>query len=94
MTLTLTSAITADDHVPPEHKKAITTPCDTCLQLGTTNRGGMLFISYKRGTRGFDSGLKSEYKEKVYVRSLGLSNGGRYTAGTDKYASFYLSISP
>tara|TARA_B100000767_G_scaffold216668_1_gene204269 strand:- start:167 stop:427 length:261 start_codon:yes stop_codon:yes gene_type:complete len=83
----------ADEHLLPEHKMAITTPCDTCFQLGTSNRGGMLFISYKRGTRGFDSGLKSEYKEKVYVRSLGLSSRGQYTAGTDKYASFYLNIS-
>ena len=88
MTLTLTSAINA-----PEHKKAITTPCDTCFQFGTTQRGGMLFISYKRGTRGFDSGLRSQYKEKVYVRLLGLSGSGRYTAGTDKYASFYLNSS-
>jgi len=94
LTLTLTSAINADDHVLPEHKMAITTPCDTCFQLGSTQRGGMLFISYKRGTRGFDSGLKSEYKEKVYVRLLGLSGSGHYTAGTDKYASLYLNISP
>ena len=84
----------ADDHLLPEHNMAITTPCETCSQFRSDQRGGMLFISYKRGTRGFDSGLKSEYKEKVYVRSLGLSNGGRYTAGTDKYASFYLNISP
>ena len=84
----------ADDHLLPEHKMAITTPCDTCFQLGSTQRGGMLFISYKRGTRGFDSGLRSQYKEKVYVRLLGLSGSGRYTAGTDKYASYLSNISP
>ena len=67
----------ADDHLP-EQKMAITTPCDTCSQFRNPQRGGMLFISYKRGTRGFDSGLKSEYKEKVYVRLLKLSRYGRY----------------
>jgi hypothetical protein len=40
----------------------------------------MLFISYKRGTRGFDSGLRAQYKKKVYVRLLGRSQRGRYAA--------------
>ena len=71
----------ADDHLLPEHKMAITTPCDTCSQLRSSQRGGMLFISYKRGTRSFDSGMKSEYKGKVYVRLLKLSSSGRYVAG-------------
>ena len=68
----------ADDHLLPEHKMAITTPCDTCSQFGSTQRGGMLFISYKQGTRGFDSGLRAQYKKKVYVRLLGRSQNGRY----------------
>ena len=68
----------ADDHLLPEHKMAITTPCDTCSQFGSTQRGGMLFISYKQGTRGFDSGLRAQYKKKVYVRLLGRSQYGRY----------------
>ena len=84
----------ADDHLLPEHKMAITTPCDTCFQYGTDALGGMLFISYKRGTRGFDSGLKSEYKEKVYVRLLGRTSSGRSNYRTNKYASFYLNTSP
>ena len=50
----------------------------------------MLFVSYKRGTRGFDSSLKAEYKQKVYVRLLGNSRYGRYDSGTDKYA--YLGV--
>jgi len=61
---------------------AITTPCDTCSQLRSSQRGGMLFISYKRGTRSFDSGMNSDYKEKVYVRLLKISRyGGGYVAG-------------
>ena len=70
----------ADDHLLPEHKMAITTPCDTCSQFRSDQRGGMLFISYKRGTRGFDSGLRAQYKEKVYVRLLKTSRWG-YVAG-------------
>ena len=70
----------ADDHLLPEHKMAITTPCDTCSQLRSSQRGGMLFISYKRGTRSFDSGMESDYKEKVYVRLLKLSQHGLYAA--------------
>ena len=71
----------ADDHLLPEHKMAITTPCDTCSQLRNSQRGGMLFISYKRGTRSFDSGMQSDYKEKVYVRLLKISQyGGGYAA--------------
>eukprot|EP00964_Phaeocystis_antarctica_P066403 scaffold40117_cov54-Phaeocystis_antarctica.AAC.1 len=80
----------ADGHVDPAYKMAITTPCDTCFQLGSTQRGGMLFISYKRGTRGFDKAMKAEYKQKVYVRLLGNSQYGRYDSGTDKYA--YLAV--
>ena len=76
----------ADDHVDPAYKMAITTPCDTCFQLGSTQRGGMLFISYKRGTRSFDKAMKAENKEKVYVRLLRNSQYGRYDSGTDKYA--------
>ena len=68
----------ADDHLLPEHNMAITTPCETCSQFRSDQRGGMLFISYKRGTRGFDSGLRAQYKEKVYVRLLKLSRYGRY----------------
>ena len=71
----------ADGHLLPEHKMAITTPCDTCSQLRSSQRGGMLFISYKRGTRSFDSGMNSDYKEKVYVRLLKASTWGGYVAG-------------
>jgi len=70
----------ADDHLLPEHNMAITTPCETCSQFRSDQRGGMLFISYKRGTRGFDSGLRAQYKEKVYVRLLKTSRWG-YVAG-------------
>ena len=84
------SAMNADGHLLPEYKMAVTTPCDTCFQLGSNQRGGMLFVSYKRGTRGFDSSLKAEYKQKVYVRLLGNSQYGRYDSGTDKYA--YLGV--
>ena len=72
----------ADDHLLPEHNMAITTPCETCSQFRSDQRGGMLFISYKRGTRGFDSGLRAQYKEKVYVRLLKTSRyGGGYVVG-------------
>ena len=57
-----------DDHLLPENKMAITTPCVTCSSF--SGRGGKLFISYKRGTRGFDSGLGAQYKGKIYVRLL------------------------